>query len=118
VAVFPASFFTFEDLPAGNGVNPDRSGYQCAIQAPVDVSRRAGLGVVLHHTGDPTLGGDWRVQLWPTKIFAKMAEKVRILADFMLCLWYIWLRQFSHFVDFLEVVHHTWRPARQQARSA
>src|SRR5260370_14847095 len=29
-----------------------------------------------------------------------MAEKVRLLEDFILCLWYIWLRQFSHFVDF------------------
>jgi DNA-binding protein HU-beta len=28
-----------------------------------------------------------------------MAEKVRILADFVRCLWYIWLRQFSHFVE-------------------
>jgi hypothetical protein len=53
-----------------------------------------------------------------TKLFYKMGEKMPILADFMLGLWYIWLRQFSHFVDFLEVVYHTWRPARQQARNA
>jgi hypothetical protein len=51
-------------------------------------------------------------------IFCERPEKLRILADFMACLWYMWLRQFSHFVDFLEVVHHTWRPAPQQARSA
>jgi hypothetical protein len=52
------------------------------------------------------------------KYFQEMAEKMRILADFMPCLWYTCLRQFSHFVDFLEVLHHTWRPARQQAKSA
>jgi hypothetical protein len=51
-------------------------------------------------------------------IFVEMAEKVRILADFMTCLWYIWLRQFSHSVDFLEVLHHKWRLVRQQARNA
>jgi len=50
--------------------------------------------------------------------FVEMAEKVRILADFMACLWYIWLRQFSHFVDSLEVLHHKWRLVRQQARNA
>ena len=34
VAVFAATFLTFKDLPAENGVRPDRSGYQLAIQSP------------------------------------------------------------------------------------
>jgi hypothetical protein len=73
---------------------------------------------MLYHSVDPIPGATVAFNYGQQKIFAKMAEKVRILADFMPCLWYIWLRQFSHFVDFLEVVHHTWRPAWQQARSA
>jgi hypothetical protein len=28
------TFLIFEDLPAKNGVRPDRSGYQLAIQSP------------------------------------------------------------------------------------
>jgi DNA-binding protein HU-beta len=39
-------------------------------------------------------------------IFCQNGRKNANLADFMACLWYIWLRQFSYFVDFLEVLDH------------
>src|SRR5205814_8336204 len=51
-------------------------------------------------------------------IFHRNAKNLLFLADFGLSLWYMSLRKFSHFVDVLEVGHHTWRLALQQARSA